>query len=281
MTSFINTLLTLLAAVSFYSCTKNSPADPFPTHIGNITVYYPFAHTANIQQFLFYKALLVQYTNETIDTSNTEIDAETRVYTFKYPPTGILPSSVTFVDSAIFGVDTLNSGAPPFVFVFDKNDRLITDSSIIPFASYTSHVNYSYSADSIVFNQDIAGSPDIRIGGIALINGNMAGMSGLNFTYGSTYTYGSTPNPLHNSQIGNTYGPYFLGGIIQAFRNSYGLPVDFISENLPSRAVDATGLVTTFQWTMGPNGQVAGGTATDLYAYALGHGAALITFTYQ
>jgi hypothetical protein len=97
-----------------------------------------------------------------------------------------------------------------------------------------------------------------------------------------TYTYSSFDNPLRNASIAKTFAPFFYHGMIGLYMQSYALPVDFISNKLPSGYTDRNGNHTTFTWTKDSKGRVIGGTATNMFWYDRSiNGPVTITFTYR
>jgi hypothetical protein len=272
------TFVFLLAAGILCSCKKSSSGSSSqPPSLSSMTVYFPTLHISDVQTFAFNGAQLTQYTVQSIDTTNTQIQGETTVYSFQYTTSATLPASSSFQATVQEGVNVQNGGGVTQYFVYDKNNRLIEDSTL-PSSGQSDYTYYSYAGDSVSFTNSETVGGSYPAGGLNIVNGNIAVSSV------SSITYGSLPNPLYYPAIGNTYGVVFFVGLIgYGVLPSYSLPVDFISKNLPTSWNDPNGNpITTFTWTTGPDGKVTGGTAVNLFPSLVGNNeTAQITFTYQ
>jgi hypothetical protein len=234
-------------------------------------------HTSDVQTFSFNGTQLTQYSVQSIDTTNTQIQGETMVYSFQYTTSLMLPASSSFQATVQEGVNVQNGGGVTQNFVYDNNNRLIEDSSL-PVSGQSDYHYYSYAGDSVSFTDSETVGGSYPAGGLNIVNGNIAVSSEM------AITYGSTPNPLYYPSIGNTYGVFFFAGLIGfGVLPNYSFPTDFISKNLPASWNDLNGNpITTFSWTTGPDGKVTGGTAFNLFPNLVGNNStAQITFTYQ
>lgn len=266
-----NVLLFSGILLCFISCKKGSGDRTSNTSLSSITVRNPLAHTFNIQQFQWSNGLLTTYTDKTID-SNGGINWESRTYRFSYNNGSNLPYSVSFLDTtqevgSVNGIQGQTMG-----IVYDNSNRIILDTFAASYSGqYVPKFYYRYSGDSVIFGQ----GPAVPGGYLLITDGNIS-------VRGVSYTYAGVPNPLRNTSIAKTFGPYFFGGMIGLYMQSYALPVDFISNDLPSMYTDGNGHNTTFTWTKDSKGRVNGGTATNMYWYANAiNGPVSITFTYQ
>ncbi len=272
------TFVFLLAVGILCSCKKSSSGgSSLPPTLASMTVYFPNVHTIDVQTFTFNGTQLTQYSVQSIDTTNTQIDEETTVYSFQYTTSQTLPASSSFQATAYEGSTLLNGGGVTQNFVYDNNNRLVEDSSL-PVSGQSNYNYYSYVGDSVSFIDSATLGGSYPAGGLDIVNGNIAVNSEV------FITYGSSPNPLYYPAIGNTFGVYFFAGLIGfGVLPNYSLPVDFISKNLPTSWNGPNGnAITTFSWTKGPDGKVTGGTALNLFSSLVGYGmTAQITFTYQ
>lgn len=272
-----NTFVFLLAAGILFSCKKSSSGSSSVTpSLKSITVYFPSVHTSDVQTFTFNGTQLTQYSVQSIDTSNTQILEETRVYGFQYTGSATLPASSSFQVTDQEGVNVQNGGGTPESFIYDNKNRLIEDSSLAD-AGQSAYNYYSYIGDSVSFTDSTTLGGSFPAGGLNIVNGNIAVNSQVSIAYGSA------PNPLYDPSIGNAYGVYFFAGLIGYIQPNYSLPADFISKNLPASWNGPNGnTITTFSWTTGPDGKVTGGTAVNLFSSIVGYNTtAQITFTYQ
>lgn len=272
------TFIFLLAAGILFSCKKSSSgSSSLPPSLKSITVYFPSVHTSDVQTFTFNGTQLTQYSVQSIDTTNTQIQGETTVYSFQYTTSLTLPASTSFQATAYEGNTMLNGGGVTQNFLYDKNNRLIEDSSL-PVSGQSDYHYYSYAGDNVSFTDSTTLGGSYPAGGLNIGNGNIAVNSEMSITYGSS------PNPLYYPSIGNIYGVFFFAGLIGfGVLPNYSLSVDFISKNLPTTWNDLNGNpITTFSWTTGPGGKVTGGTALNLFSSLVGNNTtAQITFTYQ
>ena len=273
------TFVFLLAAGILSSCKKSSSGSnsSLPPTLKSMTVYFPAVHTIDVQSFSFNGAQLTQYTVQSIDSTNTQIDEETTVYSFQYGTSLTLPASTSFQATAYEGSAILNGGGVTQNLIYDNKNRLIEDSSL-PVSGQSSYTYYAYAGDSVSFTDSATAGGSYPAGGLNIVNGNITVSSV------SSITYGTLPNPLYYPTIGNSYGVLFFVGLVGfGVLPSYSLPVDFISKNLPSSWNDPNGNpITTFTWTTGPGGKVTGGTAFNLFPNLVGYNStAQITFTYQ
>ena len=273
-----NTFVIFLAACIFYSCKKTSSGGVgnTPPTLKSITVYFPALHISDVQTFTFNGTQLTEYSVHSIDTAGAEIDQETRTYGFQYSMSSTLPSSSSFQVVDRQGVNIQNGGGMPENFIYDKNNRLIEDSSL-PDGGQSVYNYYSYLGDSISFTDSETVSGSFPAGGLRIANGNIAVSSGM------PISYGSVPNPLYDPAIGNTFGAYFYLGLIGYTQPNFSIPADFISRNLPTTWTgSSSAFTTTFTWTTGSDGKVTAGTAVNLFPGTVGYNqVAQITFTYQ
>jgi len=258
--------------LSLFACKKGSGDRPTNTSLSSITVVNPLAHTMNIQSFQFNDGLLTSYTDKTID-SNGGINWESRTYRFNYMSGSNLPYSVDFIDTTREVGSVNGSQGETMGLVYDNSNRLILDTFVASYpGAYVPKVYYRYSGDSLIFGQ----GPVIPGSYFLIPDGNITTMGGY------TYTYSNFANPLKTTSIAKTFAPFFFGGLIGLYMDSYALPVDFISNDLPSMYTDGNGHNTTFTWTKDSKGRVKTGTATNMYWYANAiNGPISITFTYQ
>jgi len=272
-------LLLSCAILSLFACKKGSGNNAQDASLSAITVYNPLAHSLNIQQFQFSNGLLATYSDKTIDTFSIGVNWESRTYVFNYGVANNLPNSVTFLDTAQEDGSVNATQQQSISLVYDNNNRLILDSVV---GTYSGEPEpkwfYDYSADSVIFSFSPApgtrpGNPD---GFLVETGGNLGAADGW------TYSYSSVANPLKNNSLAKTFAPFFYAGLIGVYIQSNALPVDFISDNLPSGYVDVNGNSTTFVWTKDSKGRVSGGTANNMYWYASAiNGPVTITYTYQ
>ena len=269
------------AVILLVACKKGSGDNIQNTTLSAITICNPLAHTLNIQQFQFSNGLLVTYSDKTIDTFKTEVDWESRTYTFTYEGEKNLPDGVTFLDTTREVASVNEEIEESFGLIYDNKDRLMLDSGVAAYSGEPTPKWFcGYSGDSVIFSfspaTNPAGTPNPN-GFLLLSSGNIAA-NGSSFTY----TYSSLANPLKNSSIARTFAPYFYSGLIGIYMQSYALPVDFISTNLPSGYVDGNGNSTTFSWTRDSKGRVSGGTAANMFPSDNSiNGPVTITFTYR
>src|ERR1700730_7961073 len=125
------TFVTLFAACVFFSCKKSSSGGGGnnPPTLKSITVYFPTLHISNFQTFTFNGPQLTEYSCHSTDTAGSEIIQETRTYGFQYTTSATLPATSSFQVQDQEGVNIQNSGGQPEDFIYDRNNRLIEDSS--------------------------------------------------------------------------------------------------------------------------------------------------------
>jgi len=269
----VKPVLFLIAATLFFSCKKNSSGTSTRApDLKSVNIYYPICHCGNTQTFTYSGTQLTQYTSELYDSSYDSLIAqEIMVYTFQYLTSATLPYS------ASLQIPVPQYFIPPatYFFQFDKQNRLIEDSTNDQI--YNSYVYYAYTGDSVTFKDSLFSSGAYLNSGVNDVNGNLTSLLGY------TVTYGSAPNPLYDPAIGNTFGTYFIAGLLSSYPNDKALPLDFISQNLPVSWNPNNGNpMATFSWTTGQDGRVTGGTAINaLWSYAGITDTARITFTYQ
>jgi hypothetical protein len=272
------TFVILFAAGIFFSCKKSSSgSSSLPPSLASMTVYFPSEHIRDIQTFTFNGPQLTQYSVQSIDTTSSQIQGETTVYSFQYTTSLTLPASSSFQATVQEGVNVQNGGGVTQNFVYDNKNRLIEDSTL-PVSGQTNYHYYSYAGDSVSFTDSSTSGGSFPAGVLNIVNGNEAVNSEMSITFASS------SNPLYYPSIGNTYGVFFFAGLIGfGLLPNYSLPVDFISKNLPASWNDLNGNpVTTFSWTTGLDGRVTGGTAVNLFPSLVGYNTtAQITFTYQ
>ena len=276
-------LLILVTLLSMFSCKKNnSDGGTRSTSLQSIIVYNPTAssyRTLNIQSFVYGSdGRLLTYTDKAIDSSLSNgtigVSYETRIFTFNYSSNVNFPDSYSLTDSDYTsGSNYLMVLHEQNGFVYDAQNRLTADTFNV--ANSTSS-RFAYSGDTVLCWEVIPGSPNSGTFPLLVTeNGNVVR------NYSTLYMYSSLPNPLQNSTIAVTYQPVFYAGLV-GVSTSYGLPVDFISKNLPSSYNDGQGNIAKFNWTTDGKGRVTGGTATNLFPYDNSiNGTIYITFNYQ